>query len=191
MKLIDILTEVIGGGTITIYHRTKFDPNIIKDGFIPSGKGMHGIGMYATYYIEDQMISGMSQKYGKYIMEYEVPNTKRFIIFDKDEAKRVFGDNHELIDQLRKILKGKFLKLYIRDKSKIDYLDRIMSEDSTKNSIQYADYMVLTIPKLLDYVDGLIFSGIRHGRVMVLFNYGIATPIRYTDDNGENWKNLK
>lgn len=188
MKLSVLLSEVINAGTIKIYHRTKQNPTKLKGGYEPSEKGMYGIGLYGTYDFEDQKLDSM-RKYGKYVIEYEIPNTKNFIIFDESQSFKIFGENNNFINQLRKILGGEFVRVYNRYKNKIDFLNKIMLKGEAKYSIQYADYFVKELPVLMNYVDGLVYTGIRNGRSMILFNYGIAKPVRYTDDN-ENWNNL-
>ncbi len=188
MKLVGLLSEIITAGTITIYHRTKQKPSLFKNGYEPSAKGMYGIGLYGTYHFEDQRLDSM-RMYGKYVIEYQIPNTKRFIVFDDSETIKIYGERYNFIEQLRKILGGDFIKVYTRHKDKIDHLNKIMLKGDAKHSIIYADYLVRSIPALMNYVDGLIYSGVRTGRSMILFNYGIAKPMRYTDDN-ENWNNI-
>jgi len=199
MKFISILLEVgsrineeIKAGTFRGYHRSQIDePTKFNTGFVPGGGAgaMYGPGIYMTYELEDQLNPGM-EDYGPTIVEYEVKNNGKFLIYDKSEALKVFGSNPTLIKQLKKILGGNFTNFYKENKGEIDKYNDALASGSYDSSSDIA-IKLYEIPNVETYVDGIIFSGRQDSRVLAVFNTNIANPIRYTRDDGKTWVSMK
>jgi len=186
------LNEEIKAGTFRGYHRSKIDePTKFNTGFRPGGGAgaMYGPGIYMTYELEDQLNSGM-EGYGPTIVEYEVKNNGKFLIYDKSEALKVFGSNPTLIKQLKKILGGNFTNFYKENKDEIDKYNDSLASGSYGSSSDIA-YSMSQISNIETYVDGIVFSGRQDARVLAVFNTNIANPIRYTKDDGKTWISMK
>jgi len=186
------LDEDIKAGTFTAYHRTQIDdPKKFNLGFKTGGGAgaMYGPGIYLTYELKDQLKDGM-KAYGPTIVEYEIKNNNKFLIFDKDQAKKVFGSDISLIGQLKKILSGNFLKFYKDNKEEIDKLNSLFRGNKYDYSSEIA-YPISKIPNIEKYVDGMIFTGRQDARVLALYNTNIGNPIRYSKDDAKSWNSMK
>ena len=109
---------------------TTQDPRIISQGFRAGAGDFYGVGLYTCYDFDDQIRdfdnNGVPDMrfYGNNIVEFNVQNTGKFLILDMNEdnnqAKKVWGPKHTLIDQLKKIMGGKFTNFYAKNKDEID-----------------------------------------------------------------------
>ena len=192
---------------------TTQDPRIISQGFRAGGGDWYGVGLYTCYEFDDQIrdfnndgVADMSM-YGKNIVEFKVENTGKFLILDMTEennqAKKVWGPKHTLIDQLKKIMGGKFLNFYNKNKELIDGFNEILvktkvtttsgREEELKKDEQ-GRFMTASVGKALCHMDGFIslvdgisFTGGNDGRVLVVYDADLASPTRYTPDEGKTW----
>ena len=188
-------------------------PRIISQGFRAGAGDFYGVGLYTCYEFDDQIRDfdrdGRSDmaSYGQNIVEFKVENTGKFLILDMTEgnnqAKKVWGSKHTLIDQLKKIMGGKFLKFYNNNKELIDGFNEILVKtkytkpdgvtEELKTDAQ-GRFLTGPIGKVLcemtgfiSLVDGISFTGNNDGRVLVVYEVDLAKPTRYTSDDGGNW----
>jgi hypothetical protein len=128
--------------------------------------------------------------YGPNIVEFEIKSNGKFLILDEKEAKKVYGSNYGLLDQLKKILGGKYNSFYSQNKDVLIKLDSELKSKPTATSI-----IAKSFSKIINIqdigIDGIVFSGGHDGRVLVLFNTNIANPIRYHTNNRRSWISLK
>ena len=145
--------------------------------------------------------------YGPNIVEFKVENSGKFLVLDmnpdNNQAKKVWGQSHSLISQLKKIMGGKFLNFYNKNKELIDSFNEILvktkvttasgREEELKKDVQGRfltapiGLKLAEMPGFISLVDGMSFTGGNDGRVLVIYNANLAKPTRYTPDDGKTW----
>lgn len=192
---------------------TTEDPRIISQGFRAGAGDFYGVGLYTCYEFDDQIrdFNGDGRPdmsgYGQNIVEFRVDNTGKFLILDMigqyNQAKKVWGPKHSLIDQLKKIMGGKFLNFYNKNKELLDGFNEILLKEKVtlqngevKQLEKDAQGRFLTAPIVLklcrmegfiSLVDGISFTGQNDGRVLIVYEPDLAKPTRYTSDDGKTW----
>lgn len=192
------LGEEITGGSIVVYHRTKLTKEnykLLNNGFVPGDGQMYGRGLYSTYELKDQFNSNM-EGYGSTIIKFQVTDTSKILILDESEQLKVFGKRIGLLDQIKKILKGGFNGFYKENKGQIQEAIKLL-EDKNRLTSEAAYQLASYIRKFQLLFDGLVFTGRNDGRVLVLFETTLASPLQYVDTRGLNqgdkfeWTSLK
>jgi hypothetical protein len=189
------------------------DPRIMSQGFRPGTGDWYGVGLYTCYDFDDQIrdfdndgIADMSM-YGSNIVEFKVENTGKFLVLDmnpdNNQAKKVWGQSHSLITQLKKIMGGKFLNFYNKNKELIDSFNEILVKTKVTNQYGREEELkkdsqgrfitapiglkLAEMPGFISLVDGMSFTGGNDGRVLVIYSANLAKPTRYTSDDGKTW----
>lgn len=192
------LGEEITGGSIVVYHRTRLTKDNLKllnNGFVPGDGQMYGRGLYSTYELKDQFNPNMDG-YGSTIVKFQVTDTSKILVLDESEQRKLFGKPVSLLDQMKKILKGSFNSFYKVNKDNIQESIKLL-EDKNKLTSEAAYYLSSYIRKFQLIFDGLVFTGRNDGRVLVLFETTLASPLQYVDTRGLNtgdkfeWTSLK
>jgi hypothetical protein len=187
-----ILNEDITSGSAIVYHRTGkggYSPveGIAADGFRVGNGAAYGIGVYTTYNLKSQLTDYM-KIYGNIIIECKVNSLDKFLIFDYDIAKKVYGErNYTLDNQLRLILgnewkeykNNEILKKLIEEIPKLSYTSEVAKPF-------YDEFRTTIIKKLR----GLVFRGAHDGNVLISYDRENVKPIRYSEDDGKTWKNI-
>jgi hypothetical protein len=192
LKESDVLSEDITSGRVIVYHRTGKGgespvANIAADGYRVGSGAMYGVGVYTTYTLDSQL-SGKMSGYGSIIIESKVLSMDKFLIFDYNVAKKIYGNkNYTLDKQLRLILGGEWRKYKNNNKLK-DLISKIgmtkyTSDVATKFYDEFKDDIV---PKLR----GMVFTGSNDGNVLVSYDRTNVEPLRYTTDEGVSWINI-
>lgn len=187
-----LISEGITAGSVIVYHRTggKIDgviDKIVKGGF-RSGKGaMYGIGVYTTYDLESQLNDYMSDTYGDTIIESKILSMDKFLIFDYDVAKMVYGNKNYTLDNQLKFILGKEWNIYKNDISLKRLIESILN---TEYSSEISRRFFIEYPKIVNNLKGIVFTGKKDGKVLVVYDSKNIEPIRYSDDDGETWNNL-
>jgi len=184
------LFEEISAGTAIVYHRTQLtDENIklLNNGFIPSSGEAYGKGMYATYDLDSQLKLSMVDSYGKIIVKYSIINFNKVLILDKSEQIKIFGNTVSIEKQLRRIFRGNYNGFFNANKT---ILKSLYNNDDAEYTSDYANSLSNMAGFQL-YVDGMVFSGRRDGKVFVLYETKLLNPISYSKDNGKTWLGLK
>ena len=179
------LGEEITGGSIIVYHRTKLTKEnykLLNNGFVPGDGQMYGRGLYSTYELKDQFNSNM-EGYGSTIIKFQVTDTSKILILDESEQLKVFGKRIGLLDQIKKILKGGFNGFYKENKIAIQESIKLL-EDKNRLTSEAAYYLSTNVRKFQLLFDGLVFTGRNDGRVLVLFETTLASPLQYVDTRG-------
>jgi hypothetical protein len=189
------------------------DPRIMSQGFRPGTGDWYGVGLYTCYDFDDQIrdfdndgVADMSM-YGSNIVEFKVENTGKFLILDmnkdNNQAKKVWGYSHSLITQLKRIMGGKFLNFYNKNKELIDSYNEILVKTKVNNKYGVEEELrkdvqgrfitapialkLAEMPGFISLVDGMSFTGGNDGRVLVIYSANLAKPTRYTSDDGKSW----
>jgi hypothetical protein len=196
---------------------TTQDPRIISQGFRAGAGDFYGVGLYTCYDFDDQIRdfdnNGVPDMrgYGNNIVEFSVQNTGKFLILDMNEsnnqAKKVWGPKHTLIDQLKKIMGGKFTNFYAKNRDLIDDFNEILLKTTNvaKDGKEYKldkdkqgrfltapiGLNLAEMPGFISLVDGISFTGNNDGRVLVIYDADLAKPTRYTSDDGKTWQSMK
>lgn len=179
------LGEEITGGSIVVYHRTKLTKEnykLLNNGFVPGDGQMYGRGLYSTYELKDQFNSNM-EGYGSTIIKFQVTDTSKILILDESEQLKAFGKRIGLLDQIKKILKGGFNGFYKENKIAIQESIKLL-EDKNRLTSEAAYYLSTNVRKFQLLFDGLVFTGRNDGRVLVLFETTLASPLQYVDTRG-------
>jgi len=187
----ELLDEEISAGSFIVYHRTSTNnPENFNKGYKTGYGAMYGAGLYTTYELAQQLLPNMASNYGNTIVEFKIQNNNKFIILDYLEAKKVYGQKHTLIDQLKKVLGGYFNKFYNNHSQEILTSNEELKIDNEVRTSRVAERLS-GIRDFITHVDGIIFTGANDGKVLVLYNTNLANPIRYSTDNAESWISLK
>ena len=197
-----LLNEQITSGSVTVYHRTSLFPKsflyslspikgnvidkITKEGYRTSAGNYYGLGVYTTYDIYSQLSENMLQ-YGPIIIENKILSLDGYLIFDYDVAKKIYGKNYTLDNQLRLIL-GKDWNEFKNDEEIIGLIDELPTTFSSNISEKF--YYLAKDTKIFTKIKGMVFTGREDGRVLVCYDKKNIEPIRYTEDDGRTWKNL-
>jgi len=190
---LDVINEDITSGGVIVYHRTGRDgqspiEGIASDGYRVGGRAFYGVGVYTTYTLESQLTDYTMWHYGNIVIESKVISMDKFLIFDYDVSKIVYGGkNYTLDKQLRLILGNEWNKYKDDDRLKELISNIGMTKYTSEVAKRFFDQFITTIiPKLR----GIVFTGSNDGNVLVSYDRKNVEPIRYTIDNGKTWKNI-
>ena len=196
-----LLTEEINSvNDVIVYHRTGKNlidkelkhPNlktlpqrIALSGLRKGETNSYGDGIYCTYEIESQLNPRMIKMYGNIIMKLKVKDISKFLIFDEQPAKIVYGNNYHPNDQLKQL--GQYEKVKSnRLKELLANFDFKLYDDS---SSLFAGYIQTLWIKYVD-IDGIMFTGQSDGKVLVIFNTELIEYESYSIDNAQTWIEL-
>lgn len=212
---INLITEKIitrlfedHNGKFYVYHCARDSQNeddgykaIMKFGFeryyVNKGAGnMYGPGVYTTTDLESSINNAHKGVYGRVIIKAEVPSLDRFLIWEEWIAKKVYGQNWRMSDQLRLLLPPDLLEeikhtsgVMSRDGSLFDFLTKPMHWTSHAAHEYWVSSQRkhFTNGNLDDYINGFIFLGGNDGHVAVIKNVKNVIPVEYSKDFCKTW----
>lgn len=221
---IRLLNEEFINDTFYVYHATPLQnlESILKFGFerYYAGKTtgeLYGRGIYSTYNLNSSLENIGSGKYGgKLIIKFEVFTLEKFLIYDEEIAKKIYGSNWMIKDQLNvlfpKNLVDSFNDIPITNKSvgesignsviydrdlngnpenAYNYLtDTTDGSSSTKCLWLYVAtsyYKKMGFNEPYNYVNGFMFTGGNDGSVCFIKDFKNAMPVEYSVDGGLTW----
>ena len=175
-----LMTETVYGNVATVYHRTKSEDivNLIKsDGFKFGGNvgWLYGPGVYTVYDLDSTIDNNFAIKnYGDYIIKNKL-KVVDFLIFDPVEAKKVYGPNYKLQDQWELITNGKNVK----NNDKIVSFLTSINDNPTKMTSDMVQSFIsnMNMSDITPYINGLIFTGVHDGKVAIVFDRTLLTPM--------------
>ena len=150
-----------------------------------NGGNMYGPGVYNVYSLKSS--NEKARGYGKYIVRsYLLGGYKNFLVFNKDMAKQVYGDNWRIDNQIRMLMPQKIaediinrFKLYMNDNSTSDTI-------KTSNiAVQITNYLGNKISQTK--IRGIVYSGNHDGECAFVRNFSDVIPHSYSKDNGRTW----
>jgi len=184
-----------------VYHRTKDSKVelIGRDGYRAGGGDVWGPGIYTVYDListtkKNPYNEGTTTKdtYGPVIIENEVQSMKNFLIFNYDVAKRVYKKEYRLQDQLKKILPEKTFIKYKREINSADEIcERLLKANPINRYTADAWRILYQIPEIVHFLRGVVFCGEHDGKVLISYDRENILPVRYSLDDGKNWKKIK
>ncbi len=183
-----------------LYHRPKDaagdDPyavirSLMKYGFSreytgSNGGNMYGPGVYNVYSLGSSIHSASG--YGRFIVKsYLLGGYQNFLIFNKDMAKRVYGSNWPIENQIRMLMPPKLAEAVIRS------VRLYMNDNSTCNHIKTSVPAVAVTNYLGSRISqtkirGIIYSGGHDGNCAFVRNFSEVVPYSYSTDNGKTWQ---
>lgn len=192
-ELDNIIKEDITSGSTIVYHRTGKGgespvEGITADGYRVGAGAYYGVGVYTTYNLESQTKnSDMISTYGNIIIESKVLSLDKFLIFDYNIAKRIYGNKNYTLDKQLQIILGKEYNKYKDNEKLIDILENVEYSYSSHIAKDFYNLFKNTIIK---NVRGLVFTGETDGNVLLSYDRKNVEPLRYTTDEGETWTNI-
>ena len=175
-----LLTEKVYGAQAVVYHGSSaapkvFIPALLNDTFSP-GKGsgaMYGKGLYCVYDLNKTQTD--SGQYGNYVYKFKV-NLYGFICFDPEVALLVYKRPLSPVEQAQEL--G-------LDETLIEKLRRI------RIGAGFTSESALPASKFLKgKVKGLIFTGSRDGRVVVIYDQTVAVPFAWAQAGDKSWRSI-
>jgi hypothetical protein len=185
-----------------VYHRPmdsntrdtyKIINSLFKRGFSreytgDNGGNLYGPGVYNVYNLRSS--NEKARGYGKFIVQsYVVDGYKDFLIFNKDIAKKYYGEDYWIGKQIKKLMPPKVANRVLYHLGKSLY----MNDNNTENSIKTSE-IALAIIRLLNKnlestsVRGIIYSGNHDGCCAFVRDFTAVVPYSYSSDNGRTWK---
>lgn len=166
---------------------TIFKTGYVRDFTASKGGNMYGPGVYTTYDFKDTVFNLRTKpEYGDCIMCMKLVNGfKNFIIFDERLAKKYYGRNWEIENQLSKLnLPEHIIKKLIY---KFEHTDGELYHGRTAPKA-YALWTTLR-EELFSYgVRGLIYKGHRDGHCALCYDFSSVIPFKVSYDGGKTWK---
>jgi len=182
----------LAGTQLTVYHRTKGQDiagKICDVGFMVGGGAAYGRGIYTTYTLKSSLQNYNLTTYGGEVLKAEM-DISGFLIFDYDIAKRVYGSNYRLTDQVKVIGEDKIVNSAMGRQKQWDLLTHYSKQ--LNNQEWTSDVAGVISGRLgLDRtgLNGIIYTGRSDGRVALSFKAIQVTPISHAWIDGKTYKN--
>jgi len=179
MKLKEEL--VVNENKLIIYHRTKKAnvQNILNTGKIMSSRSsssLYGQGVYGTTNLESQF-GGKMHTFGDAILKLEVNGLNKFLIFDKELARLVYGLDYNIAKQIKKL------------NVKVDKRFFQKFKEFNDIALAFVEYMNM---EGLNKVNGIIYSGNDFdGDAAVVYDQSLINVISYSYDEGKTFQPVK
>ena len=182
-----------------VYHCAKEGTvnSIFKYGFesfyLAKGAGnFYGRGVYTTTDLASSIDNARRGTYGKTIIKCQVISYDRFLIWNQEIAKKIYGDKWNIVDQLNSLVPSEI----IEESKKIN-----QGNDNLYSFIirypEYASDNALAVfrtqgqfkgKSIYDYVEGFVFKGTNDGNVAVVKNVKNLIPVYSSRVYGSNWE---
>lgn len=169
-------------------------PSIFKNGFDREFTGskagnMYGPGLYTTYRLSSSKENNTKGIYGDTIIKMVVlTKFKNFLIFDTSVAKKVYGKNWHISNQLIRLLGEEQC-----NRMKAEGIwNRLISRAEFTGEKAYSIWRMIGDERLIQNgVGGFIFRGHNDGYVCVIRDFKSILPIAYSTDGGYTWNDDK
>ena len=166
-----LLLEEIYGAQAIVYHGTKADPIALIDALLEdkfrAGEGdgdYYGKGLYTVYHHEGTRTE--AGFYGDHVIKMKV-NLYGYIIFDPFVASTVYGEMLTPAEQAEEVGYSE---------SVVEALKRVKQSKGDKFT---SDQALRVHKSLKNEVKGLVFTGRRDGRVVVVYDPTTAVPMAW------------
>lgn len=180
-----------------VYHRTAsedFVGGVVNKGFSPKPMSRYGPGWYFSYDKNDQF-GGTMNHYGNHVIQCKV-NLPGMIIWDKEAAQSVYGDNFPVPRQIKLICPEAFEvagpwaewpgKVFVR-KELVHYKDRGFTSGLAENFWSYFgkggknDWFMKKIK-------GMVYTGAKDRHSMVVYDFSDIQMLSIKKDGpNEPW----
>jgi hypothetical protein len=143
-----------------------------EKGFIPGEGDFYGRGIYTV-----RNSSDLRREYGDFVFKFEVENLNKYAIFDYKEAKKVYGKNHTLKEQLEQngfIINEELQAICDRT----DYFNKQMYAFTSKQALPFSRYL-RSNPSEREKINGIVFTGGNDGSVLVGYEISDFTLVGF------------
>lgn len=190
------LLEKVYGAYAVVYHRTRatnLADKIYTSGFKPGDGSMYGKGFYATYDLDSQENSGMSETYGKVVVKFAVP-TDNFLFFDYEPFIK-----SPLASKIKDYDKSNFVfkQLEYFGMEFNGYSDELDSQkEKLKEKLkgtftsEAALHCYYSIKDFTRKCNGIVFNGRHDGRVLVCYRLTLIIPLSYRIDGEKKFTKI-
>ena len=188
----DLTIDDIKSG-IPLYHRPMNSgsgdalaivKSLMKYGFSreytsTNGGNMYGPGVYSVFDLK----STKDKAYGSIIVKlYLLGGLKGFLIWNKDKAMEVYGDEWRIEDQIRHLCPLDISNKLLRYRWG---MGEYMGDRSAQYAKTFCDIIGRDIEKT--QIRGFVFTGGHDGNVCVIRDFSDAIPYSYSTDGGHTW----
>jgi hypothetical protein len=153
------LNERVYGNLITVYSRTTSEDIIAKiatEGWKVGSYGDYGPAIYMVYGFEPSDYA--DRTYGTHVMKFALQaNNKLLILGDKEAAKKAFGKELSVEEQLRL-----FAPESLKDKSIAEWVE------STRRSESFSGWK-MPVEKLKKYINGILLYSGKDGHMAIIY----------------------
>lgn len=171
--------------------KSLFSKGFSRDYTGDNGGNMYGPGVYNVYNLRSS--NEKARGYGIFIVQsYVIDGYKDFLIFNEDIAKKYYGKNYRIEDQVVKLMPPKIANRALAVLRRHSYHDR-MNNHATQNTTLTA-FLAKEIVDALgpsianSDVRGIIYSGGHDGCCAFVRNFNAVIPWAYSQDNGRSWE---
>ena len=166
-----LLLEEVYGAQAVVYHGTKADPHVLIDALLKdkfrAGEGdgaMYGMGLYTVYDLKGTKTE--TGGYGDHVIKLKV-NLYGYIIFDPKIALKVYKRPLTPAEQAEEV----------------GYSDNVVkalkSVEPPRGDTFTSDSALDVYESLQHEVKGLVFTGRRDGKVVVIYDPTTAVPMAW------------
>lgn len=152
-----------------------------------NGGNMYGTGVYNVYNLKSS--NEKANAYGSYIVQsYVVNGFKDFLIFNKDIAKKYYGNDYWIGKQIKKLMPKEVADSVLRMFHNDLYMnDNATADHSMTSRIAYQIVLFLREKMNQTKVRGIIYSGGHDGCCAFVRDFTDVIPYSYSKDNGKTW----
>jgi hypothetical protein len=128
--------------------------------------------------------------YGRYILQsYVVDGYKNFLIFNSDIAKKYYGENWWIGNQIKLLMPPQMASRVLRMVGHNLYMNDFKSLDKKTASIAYQIFSIVGESGMRQTkIRGIIYDGGHDGSCAFVRDFSDVCPYAYSDDNGKTWK---
>lgn len=150
-----------------------------------NGGNMYGVGVYNVYSLRSS--NEKATGYGRFIVKsYLLGGYQDFLIFNKDMAKKVYGEDYRIEKQIEKLIPPKMAqeilsryRLYMNDNHNCD---EVRTSDIAYKITTYLGTRISETK-----IRGIVYSGGHDGHCAFVRNFSEVIPHSYSKDNGRTW----
>jgi hypothetical protein len=181
-----------------VYHsaREKDLNSIFKFGFesfyLASNVGnMYGRGVYTTSDLESSIDNARKGTYGKIIVKAQLVSYDKYLIWNEEIAKKVYGGKWSIVDQLDSIVPPNVIEeaknIPYQGTNLYSYITEYRDYTS-KNALAVYSAGRSNSESIYNYIEGFVFRGANDGNVTVVKNVKNLIPVYFSSNYGSTWE---
>lgn len=150
-----------------------------------NGGNMYGVGVYNVYSLRSS--NEKATGYGRFIVKsYLLGGYQDFLIFNKDMAKKVYGEDYRIEKQIEKLIPPKMAQ-EILSRYRLYMNDNHNCDEVRTSDIAYKITTHLGTRISETKIRGIVYSGGHDGHCAFVRNFSEVIPHSYSKDNGRTW----
>ena len=176
-----------GGDPLTII-KSLFRRGFSREYTGSNGGNMYGTGVYNVYTLRSS--NEKATGYGRYIIQsYVIDGYKDFLIFNEDIAKKYYGKNWWIGNQIKMLMPPQIAEKVLRVLGNKLYMNDYHSLDKKTSIVAYNIFNILGESGMKQTkIRGIIYDGGHDGSCAFVRDFSDVCPYAYSDDNGKTWK---